>query len=262
MPTGRARSCVGARPVSERPRQRGCCLVRVYRALGPIWLPDKVQILRDARKATGQSFAEESCVPVAVTNFVPFSFPAGPSRFASGWCEEWQNGLESFLVHWSDEAVWSAAKDASRCLCAGGAPFSGFSQPPCAPPELHRRPSCLIRNPSTFSKPATLRQSSSSSCRLAALRSRAARTWACAVLWISRHAQPTAESRKRLRSPTAYHRCSSPSSAATGVGLLPCVQGDTSVRRGSRRIGGMCVRYIRGSTRKDAWDRSFSVRVR
>ena len=24
----------------------------------------------------------------------------------------------------------------------------------------------------------------------------------------------------------------------------------------------MCVRYIRGSTRKDAWDRSFSVRVR
>ena len=65
-------------------------------------------------------------MPVAVTNFVPFSFPAGPSRFASGWCEEWQNGLESFLVHWSDEAVWSAAKDASRCLCAGGAPFLGF----------------------------------------------------------------------------------------------------------------------------------------
>ena len=138
----------------------------------------------------------------------------------------------------------------------------GLPQPPCAPPELHRRPSCLIRNPSTFSRPATLRQSSSSSCRLAALRSRAARTWACAVLWISRHAQPTAASRKRLRSPTAYHRCSSPSSAATGVGLLPCVQGDTSMRRGSRRIGGMCVRYIRGSTRKDAWDRSFSVRVR
>lgn len=79
----------------------------------------------------------------------------------------------------------SAAKDASCCLCAGGAPLSDFSQPPCASPELHRRPSCLIRNPSTFSRPATLRQSSSSSCRLAALRSRAARTWARAVPRIS-----------------------------------------------------------------------------
>ena len=51
--------------------------------------------------------------------------------------------------------------------------------------------------------------------------------------------------------PAAHHRSSSPSAVATRAGFIRD-HGDTSRRRGSRRIGGMRVRYMSGSTRKEA----------
>lgn len=117
--------------------------------------------------------------------------------------------------------------------------------------EPYRNPSALMRVPSSCSSPAILRHSSSSWRRRVAFNSRA--LWTC-VQNTATSAIPLATSFFLVvlnYCPAAHHRSSSPSAVATGAGFIRD-HGDTSRRRGSRRIGGMRVRYMSGSTRKEA----------